>query len=72
MPQLSEYGSLTIDEIKEKLGKIFELTDSICREVGPKISQLGELRQEIQLIEHELYKRGELPKYEPPLNEISK
>lgn len=70
MAVLSQLKSLEISELHSKFNELYEKVDVLCREVGPKIKIIGELREEMQLIYQELNSRGEVPKYNPPTEDI--
>ncbi len=55
--------------LKSKFDGIYLQIHTLCKEVGPKIEQIGKLREQAQIFYNELEKRGEAPKYEPPLGE---
>jgi hypothetical protein len=55
MPDLSTIDS---DELKARIGTVFDKIDAALREIGPRVKEIGLLRTEASEIYDELERRG--------------
>lgn len=68
----TNFELITSDILKSKLEIILEKIHILCEEIGPKITDIGLLREQAQIFYAILEKRGEAPEYKAPINEVPK
>lgn len=57
---MSDLSALDTEELKTRMGSIFEDLNSLFIKVGPLVKEIGILREEADIIYRELIRRGVL------------